>query len=275
MIWAIAVVAAAAGPTCYRDKSTGVNIMRCALCPNTAGVLAGENTVWYTGGYNGTGVSGSARMCSSSDEHVGRVVVLAGATIVKGVRSVKITSVEIQGGGVNIHGVHVIDSVTITGPVATKITLTDVLVDHPLVGVRVFNPNPLAPTMDVSNLNIARVAPTAPANGSHWATAALAHTKGSPISITCSSKSHIVVTQPDGAQPAIVAGVCDRVVDLSDMLNVFGTRYEILFDHWDYIPEAGGYAFWVWRLIAINVALALMIAMCATADAPVAKEKQS
>lgn len=276
MIWAIAVVAAAAQPACYKDDASTPVIMRCALCPHTAGVLASVHTVWYTGGYNGTAsVPNSPRSCVLQNGSIGKIIVGTGATITRGAANVAITSVEIRGGSVIVSDVTVTAGVSITGPVATSIKISTVAVGDPFAGVRVFNPSPASAVLDVSGLTVSDVTPTTPPpDNTHWAAVALAHTTGSAITITCSDSSHIVVTQPAGPQPAFDVVGCNHTVDLSEMLNVFGTRYEVMFEHWDYIPEAGGYMYWLWRLIAINVALAIMVAMCATAKAPAAKDKQ-
>jgi hypothetical protein len=231
----------------------------CPLCPGAAENLIGDGTVWYVGGVPG------GEPCPAYANTPEAMTVMANAIVQPGASSHIAGGLVIVGGGVRVSDVSVGGRIRLTAPTLLDVRITNVNVSDCHAGVRVYDPDPLSPVINVSGLVVDNVrwAPgDCDTKPPRWAAVATAHVANAPMSVTCASPDDIVVVQPRVRISMLTTLNCHHVVDLSALINVYGKRYEVLFEHWEYVPEAGGYAFWLWRLAVFDAVVGVAIAMC-------------
>lgn len=253
---AAAVAAAVAAAAATGELCTLANgKYTCALCENTTSPLAGEGYTWIVGG--GVG----APPCPGGGDgrwRGGRV--LAGGTVRGLNRPFNVGVITVAGADVTITGVTT-GGVVIEPPGAPRLTLTDSVVQPGCVAVKAAAPQTTPGEMDARGLTVDGVTFGGGCAGEQ-VVAALAFVELGGGAVQCRPGQLVVTQQRAPVTPADLAVDGCPLADVGGMLNVFGTRYEVLYNDFAYIPHASGFAHWVLMLMAVNFILAIMLLLC-------------
>lgn len=268
-LMAAAAAAAATGELCKLDPAppgapgapAALKTYTCALCENTTTPLAGEGYTWIVGGEGG-------QPCppGGSAGPWGGWRVLAGGTVRGNGKSTNVGPLTVAGADVAIEGVTT-SGVVVKPPGAPRLKLTGITIE-PVGGGKCVALTAAAPQTSAGEIAAPGLAVTGvafgPACTGERVVAAFAFATLGGGEIACKEKE-VVITQlraPVTPADLVVTGKGCTLADVGGMLNVFGTRYEVLYNDFAYIPHASGFAHWVSMLVVANFILAVMLVLC-------------
>ena len=259
LLAAVVVTAPAGAGACGTEKNP-----ICYLCDSTPSPLAGAPIVWQV----------DPTQCTASGPPPGTRRVLSNAIITGNSDHPLVGgTLLIAGSGIRISGISVAASIEVSGQDVSNLAISDVHMTAPEPLLRLYTPVHGPALLDASDLSVQQITLPPPTVAYPLpVVVAMAFTRDAPMDIQCVSPSDHVVIQTSTPMTGLITNCV--VADLGQMLGAFGSRYEVLYNNWDYVPESGGFGFWVVRLIGINVVLAIVVGMCVTAPPTVSPSKK-